>query len=255
MNKRYSGTQAVDRAVALLRAFGPDPAPLTPQELSQRTSLNRATVYRLLSALEHTGFVASDGSGRYRLGPELIALGGLAVRGIDLREVALPHLRALAIHSGETVDLEVLRDGNVLIIEEVTGSHLLTTSGNLGQTYPAWRTSTGKILLSYLPEEQREALYQLPSWPKASALATLRTEIALARHHGYATSYEELEPHLHAVGAVILDHTDCAVAAVSISGPAARLPRSQEAQHAVLVRIACAAISHQLGNRNDKVLR
>ncbi len=56
--------------------------------------------------------------------------------------------------------------------------------------------------------------------------AARRATRALAR--GYATSYEELEAHLHAVGAPIYDHQSRIIAAVSISGPAARMPRQRE---------------------------
>src|SRR5919109_1616748 len=117
MNKPsiYGGTQAILRAVAVLKAFGPEPAHLTPHELSHRTGLNRSTIYRILSALEHEELVVSGEDGRYRLGPELAVMGGLALRQMDLRGMALPFLRDLAKRSGETGDLEVLRGTNVMI--------------------------------------------------------------------------------------------------------------------------------------------
>jgi IclR family acetate operon transcriptional repressor len=250
MNNPYQGTQAVLRAISVLQAVGSAPGPRSPQELSRGTGLNRSTIYRLLSALEDEGFVVADASGRFRLGPALIALGGLALRQIDLRELALPHLRELARQSGETVDLEVLSGSNVLIIEEVTGDHLLTTSGNIGRTYPARRASTGKALLASLPPGQLAAALGLP--PTASVDTSdpaFAQELALARERGYATSYEELEAHLHAIGAAILDHTGAAIAAISVSGPAARLMREREREIALLVRQTCALISGELGYR------
>ncbi len=99
---------------------------------SRRTGLNRSTVYRILSALEHAEMVVSDGAGHYRLEPELAILGGLALSQMDLRGIALPYLHSLAKRSGETIDLEVLRGASVLIVEEIGGDHLLNTSSNLG---------------------------------------------------------------------------------------------------------------------------
>src|SRR5258707_13161139 len=75
----YQGTQAIRRAVAVLKAFGPDPARLTAQQLSQRTGLNRSTVYRLLSALEHEGLVAAGQHARYHLRPAVAILCTLAL--------------------------------------------------------------------------------------------------------------------------------------------------------------------------------
>src|SRR5690348_12426900 len=92
----YSGTQAIRRAVAPLKAFGPDPARRSADQLRQRTGLTRSTVYRLLSALEREGLVAAGDDGRYRLGPDMAILGTLALRQLDLRALAQPCMRALA---------------------------------------------------------------------------------------------------------------------------------------------------------------
>jgi IclR family acetate operon transcriptional repressor len=77
----------------------------------------------------------------------------------------------------------------------------------------------------------------------------LRDELQAVLARGYATSYEELEAHLHAVGAPIYDHLGRIVAAVSVSGPAARMPRRREPELAQMTLDACAQISHGLGYR------
>jgi DNA-binding IclR family transcriptional regulator len=249
----YSGTQAIQRAASVLKALGAGAAALTPQELSQRTGLNRSTVYRLVNALEAEGLVATDGDGRYRLGPELVVLGGRALRQMNVRAVALPWLRDLARQTGETVDLEVLSGASVMIIEELAADHLLNTSSNIGRTYPATCAATGKALLAWTPPDALERMLtaELPGCGPRSIRdgAALRAELAAVRMRGYATSYEELEAHLHAVGAPIFNHQGEAIAAVSVSGPAARLPREREPETARLVMDACAAISERLGYR------
>lgn len=249
----YQGTQAIRRAVAVLKAFGPEPELLTAPAISQRTGLNRSTVYRLLSALEHEGLVAAEGGGRYRLGPDLAILGTLALRQINLRDVALPAMRALADRSGETVDLEILHGASVLLVEELAGDHLLSATSNLGMLYPAHCTSTGKLLLAELPPATLDTLLAQPlaaCGPQAiTSAAELRAELQVARERGYATSYEELEAHLHAVAAPVRDLSGRVVAAISISGPAARLPRQREAEVSTMLIAACAEVSRALGYR------
>jgi IclR family transcriptional regulator, acetate operon repressor len=249
----YTGTQAIARAVAVLKAFGPEAAQRTPQELSSRTGLNRSTVYRILNALEREELVVSDGAGRYHLGPELAILGALALRQLDLRGVALPFLRELAQRSGETVDLEVLRGAHVIVVEELPGDYLLNTSSNIGTLWPAHCTSTGKLLLAALPADQFDALLAgglCACGPRSiTDAAVLRAESSAALARGYAISYEELEAHMHAVGAPIYDHQGRLVAAVSVSGPAARMPRRREPELVRLTVDACAQISHALGYR------
>ena len=49
--RAYPGTQAVLRAVRLLKAFGPAQGELTLAELVRSVGLNKTTTYRLLTAM------------------------------------------------------------------------------------------------------------------------------------------------------------------------------------------------------------
>jgi len=114
----YSGTQAVRRAIALLKAFSDGAPERGLADLAAAARLHKTTAFRLLSALASEGLVVRvPGSQTYRLGPEAIALGGRALRANDLRSVARPALAALAARSGETATLETLVEGDVLIVD------------------------------------------------------------------------------------------------------------------------------------------
>jgi DNA-binding IclR family transcriptional regulator len=81
----YSGTQAVQRAVLLLKLFSDARPEWGLTELAKAAGLNKTTVYRLLTALASEGLVArSKATDAYRLGPEAIALGARAIRSNDL---------------------------------------------------------------------------------------------------------------------------------------------------------------------------
>jgi IclR family acetate operon transcriptional repressor len=71
----YPGTQAVQRAVCLLKAFTAERPALRLPDLSAVAGLNKTTTYRLLSALVTEGLLErSAESGEYRLGPALRAI-------------------------------------------------------------------------------------------------------------------------------------------------------------------------------------
>ena len=260
----YHGTQAVSRAVSVLKTFETAPGGLTAAQIAAQLDLNRSTVHRLLSVLEAEGLVARDYSlgyaagsatrhNAYRLGPTLVSLGGLALRQINLRAIALPHLRALAQKGGETVDLELLVGSDVMIIEEVPAEHMLRVGvgDNIGSRYPAYATSTGKLLLAGLNETELKAA--LPG--KLTALTpftvtdkqVLRTQLDEARQQGWALSWEELEAGLVAVGAPITGREGEPIAAVSISGPTARIDRSQIKNLAMLIMETTQRITRDLG--------
>ncbi|HIQ05460.1 MAG TPA: IclR family transcriptional regulator [Anaerolineae bacterium] len=249
---RYPGTQAVTRAIRLLKAFRHGPIELSIGELSAAAGLPRSTVYRLLSVLSDEGFVIQDGrSGKYRLGPEFVVLGGLALQQTDVRQAALPHMRALAASTGETIDLEILHGLEVLIIEEVAGRHVLNTGGTVATLWPAHATATGKVLLAYLPADELDR--RLPD--KLPALTShtitdpdqLRAELACVRDQGYAIAAEELEPHLIAIGAPIFDASGQVTAALSISGPRIRIPPEQVPKLTRQLVTTTADISADLG--------
>ena len=139
----YPGTQAVLRAVRLLKAFGPAQGELALGDLVRLVGLNKTTTYRLLTALEAEGLVQRGPGGEgYRLGPELLALGSRALGASDLRHAGRGELSALASATRETASLEVLVGAHALILDEAMGSHLVGTTPSVGTRWPAHAASS-----------------------------------------------------------------------------------------------------------------
>src|SRR5574341_1438415 len=116
----YPGTQAVLRAVALLKSFTDSRPELGLTELARAAGLNKTTVYRMLTALESAGMIVKNHeTDLYRLGPEIIALAGRALRSNPLYLASRPELEALARKTGETATLEVLVGAETLTLDEV----------------------------------------------------------------------------------------------------------------------------------------
>src|SRR6478609_9796179 len=85
-----SGVAVLDRAFAILNAFGPTDDRLTLTELSRRTELYKSTVLRLLGALEHGGFVRKLNDGQYAIGPQPLRLAALYQRSFQVGPVIEP---------------------------------------------------------------------------------------------------------------------------------------------------------------------
>jgi IclR family acetate operon transcriptional repressor len=252
---RYPGTQAVGRAVALLKAFRPESPELRLQDLCSRVGLNKTTAYRLLKALEGEGLVErAPGGDAWRLGPEIVALGSRALGGVDLRAAAHEEIRALAAETRETVTLEVLAGAETLILDEAMGSHVIGTIPSVGTRWPAHATSTGKALLAELSPEGRTALLPKPlARPTARTIgdrSVLERELQRVVARGWATSLEELEPGFVAVAAVVRSAGAKPVGAISVGGPRSRVGARM---HALGQRVSAAAarLSARLGHRED----
>jgi DNA-binding IclR family transcriptional regulator len=244
------GTQAVVRAIALLKTFSHDRPTLSLAELSQEHGFSRTTAHRLLAALESEELVARDPvAGTYRLGPGVIALGAQAMIDNDLRAVVQPELEALAAETGETATLEVLVGNEILILSEVKGRHLVALAAETGTTWPIHATSTGKAILAALPPERRRALVRAPlSRLTPSTITSVRAllrQVETVRERGYATVSGELEPGAAAVGAAVLD-SDGAVGAISLGGPVGRLTEPRMAELGAQLRSRAAFLSRRL---------
>jgi DNA-binding IclR family transcriptional regulator len=247
-NTRPSGTRSVSRAISVLKTLGRSSSAFGITDLGIATGLSKATVFRLLSALETEGLVArDDASGAYRLGPELIALGASALSTTDLRDVAHDELVRLAEDSGESATLEVMAEGEILVVDEATGRFLFGATPEIGRSWPAHATSTGKVLLAFtdpMPPVSRFTRFA----PKTiTSRANLERELARVRNQGYALAIDELEPGLGAIAAPIRNHLGFVIAALSINGPVTRLGPKRRRILIPKVLRAANRVSRRLG--------
>jgi DNA-binding IclR family transcriptional regulator len=247
----YPGAQAVSRAIAVLKAFTDARPRLTLADITRATRLNRATAYRLVSALEKEGLIAREGDGEaYSLGPEAIALGARALRASDLRRACRAELEGLAQATRETATLEVLVGREVLIVDEVISPQLVGGTPSLGTRWPAHATSTGKAILAHRPASEQNAYLRRAlsrHTPHTLTADLLRRAFRQIAANGYATVCDELEIGYSAVAAPVLSHEGHAIGALCVGGPTARLTSARLAELAPLVMQAARRASARLG--------
>jgi len=250
----YPGAQSITRAIALLKAFDDRHVEWGLSELSEEVGLNKTTTHRLLAALESEGLIARNPiSGGYRLGLELVALGGAALRATDLHATARWEMERVAQEAGAAVSLEVLNRGQVLVLDEVTSRGPAGAPRDMGVRLPLHATSTGKLLLAHRPEAEIGTYLQTPLPALTPQTITdpvqLQETLAQIRQQGYALTREELEVGFSAIAAPIHDYTNNIVAAISIGGPCIWLTEERLPSLIALLQVAARTISRQLGYR------
>jgi DNA-binding IclR family transcriptional regulator len=99
----------------------------------------------------------------------------------------------------------------------------------MGVTAPSYMTSSGRVLLSGLDNEQIERIYprkkKIDGAPPLCSTKTgeaLIAEIEKIRKDGYATVIEEYEPGLVGASVPIRDFNGSIVAAINVAAPKAR---------------------------------
>lgn len=224
----------------------------TLQGISKGAGVPRTSLIGILEVLEDAGYVRRVDQVRFALGFRLLALGRTLLTGLDLPREALQEMQALTASLHQTCHMGVLDGGEVVYIQKVESDLSIKMASRIGLRVPCYSTSLGKILLAWLPEEQREAAIAQQSFQKRvpntiTSAAALRKELARVKARGYAVDDEENEASVRCVAAPVYDHSGQVVAAISISGLVTTLPKEKVAEVAEEVVATAQAISHRMG--------
>ncbi len=254
MRDRYL-INSILRACAILKSLSGDRGAFKLIELAGLLHLDRSTAYRILLSLEKCGMVErNEKTGEYSLGLGAFEIGSAYLRRIDLVEVAKPIMADLAQRVQETVHLAVLSETEILYLDKVDSPRSVGVISKLGQRGPVYCTALGKVLLAYLPPQDRSRILDQIRF-RAFTPRTLTSkkklvlELSQVHKQGYALDCREIEEDVECIAAPIRDHLGNIVAALSVSGPQKKINTQKEKDFIHQVLGASARISHKMGYR------
>lgn len=251
MELRDTKVGVLDKAMAILQAFQHGDVALSPMEIARRTKLSLPTVYRLAQAMSEHGLLMKDGQ-QFRLGLTLLRLGSLVSEGMDVRGVALSHLRWLKDRTGENVELQICHDGVRVTIEYVAGTHNLRPTVAIGTALPLHMGAGGKVLLAWQATEERDALIKMSrerfndddqSFDRQAFYA----QLDYIRAVGWAASEGERVSDVSGIAAPIFNIAGQVSAAVVLAVPTIRFGTLEKERYVPLVCAAARYASHDLG--------
>jgi DNA-binding IclR family transcriptional regulator len=250
--KRTYDITALQRGLRLLHLFSESPRGLTAKQVAGLSRLPVSTVHRFLTNLVSSGFLSCDGDGAYHLGIACFAIGQAAVGQLDIRRLSLPYLRELNQQTRETIHLTVRHGLSAVYVEKLDSPEPLRIHSRIGAAVPLYCTAVGKVMLAYMPEEERDRI--LPDLGvkrltpnSVGNLQELKTELYRVHKNGYACDMEEHEMHIRCIAAPIWDHMGTVHSSVSITAPLVRMPVTRLRQLAPLIQAAGLQISRELG--------
>ena len=220
--------QSVDRALAILELFK-DVDSLGLTEIAKKMGIAKSTAFGLVSTLMSKGFLEKDSvTNKYRLGVILLELGGLYSSRLDIRNEALPFMHGLREKTNETVQLSILVGTDIVYIDRAEAPSFIRFTTRVGSMSPAHCTATGKVLLSYIEEEELDRLYKGKSLTAftdktITDISSLKQTLKEVKDAGYSIDDEESELGLRGVAAPIFNHKGKVVAALSVGGPTDRV--------------------------------
>ncbi|MBV8165147.1 MAG: IclR family transcriptional regulator, partial [Alphaproteobacteria bacterium] len=218
--------KTVAKAFKLLEALAAHDRPQRVTELARELGMVKSNAFRLLRTLIALGYVRQDADGLYAASLKVWEVGTRALSHLTVQRVASDHMKRLAADTGEQCILSILDGVEVLFLSVFEAVHATRLRPVLGQRAPACGAATGKALLAHQPDDVvraalRHAELVIPrfdmTWER------LRAELAAVRRAGYAVNISGWRI-AHAVAAPIAAPDGAMIAAVSVGGPAERLP-------------------------------
>jgi IclR family acetate operon transcriptional repressor len=256
--RRDGHVQSLTRALSILGAVADSHDGMTLTEIAQRLTLPPSTVHRLLTTLEGEGFVRCDpAQGLWQVGIRAFIIGNAFTRTRDVIAIARPPMRRLMEESGETVNLYLLEEDEAVCMGQVESRQMMRAIARPGGRLRLHCSGAGKAMLAALNPDEQTRLIRRTGLPRLTARthsdpAALMTDLALSAARGWALDDEEHAIGLRCVAAAICDEHGNPVAAVSLSGPMARLTDERlPAIGAAVARTARTITAHYDGGGPD----
>jgi len=229
-----------------------DNSELTLHEISQKTSIPKTTIFRILYTLEHEGVIEKE-SDKYKIGFRIIKLGMAALSKMELRNLVIPYLYDLSIKLGETSHLAVLSDKRSLILEVCDSPHPVKISSRPGTAVSLHCSATGKVLLAFMIGSENIGEYlrgislEKRTENTISTIGQLKDELNKIHEQGYAVDDEEFFENVRCLAAPVKDAFGETVAAIGITATTIRFKQDMIPSTAKEVIKAASGVSKKLG--------
>ncbi|CUA98831.1 IclR family transcriptional regulator [Comamonas thiooxydans] len=235
-------SKTLSRGLAVMDAVlaGPQEG-MRVAELCRQTGLERATIYRLLAALQEARYVTLVSRYRYGPGERWRALVPCSKQREDLAQRLAPVLAAISEGCGDAA-FAVVRDGGLshCIARHVGSYPIQILVIQVGTRQPLGVGAAGLALLSALADREVEAVLDV----NAPALALyggmtqqrLRLLVLATRERGWSLVGNHATQNVLAVGLPVCDASGDVLAGISVAATENRMPRERQRRIVQLMR-------------------
>lgn len=230
---RSGQVQSLTRALSVLNLIAENAPGLSLTNIAKSLGLAPSTTHRLLTTLQEERYVQYDrDSSRWQIGMQAFVAGNGFLTSRDLATVARPYMRRLMELSGETVNLAISENNNVIYLAQVESREMMRVFSKPGNRVPLHCSGVGKAMLMAMSEQDIQKIIEVHGLTRLTEKTLtdakeLKAELAECRRQGFALDDEEHAIGLRCVATLIYDEHAEPLAALSISGPTARISRER----------------------------
>lgn len=196
-NEEPDFIKSLAKGLAVIEAFGPTSPAMTLTAVAQKVGLSPGSTRRVLVTLVKLGYVIYDESDRrFHLSARTLQLGYSYLASLPAFSLIQPRLVELSDKLNESCSVMTLDGREVVCIARATAKRLQRDYMSVGTRFPANASSSGKIMLSDMPEAEFAQLYEGVTLPAvtpftANDLPRLRQQMEEARRQGWIYTNQE----------------------------------------------------------------
>jgi len=242
---------ALEKGLDILEALSKSVVPLTLSDLARDLERGRNELFRMLICLEDRGYIVrNESNDAFTLSLKLFQLAHRHSTVKRLLAHAVPKMVKLAEEIRECCHIAVIDQGALVVLEQVMSPEIFNLAIKIGSRQSIIHTPSGRLLLAYMPVQQRDAL--LAADAQYQALTTdekayLHSQIQQVLEIGYFYSEGENFVGGRSVSALI-GSPEIGVTA-SLAVPSLMIPGANKPLEPMLnaMQVCAAEITHSLG--------
>jgi IclR family acetate operon transcriptional repressor len=252
-----ASVQVLDRALNMLGIVSArDGALLT--DIADAAGMATSTTHRLLTSLASHGMVTADPeTGLWTIGVKAFEIGNGFLRHRKLSTISRPFLTRLMEESGETANLAIEDAGDVVFVSQVESHAPMRAFFRPGRRGPMHASGIGKAILAARPDQEVASLLGRRKLERFTdktldTQPALRADLEAIRARGWSIDDEEHTVGMRCIAAPVFNEHGEAVAGLSVSGPAVRLPYERVEELGPKIRAAADALTAASGGRRPE---
>ncbi len=251
--ERSNRVKSIEKALNILDLLDREHE-LSLGDISEKLDMDKGTAHRLLSTLKFSGYIDQNPVTRkYANSFKLFEMGNNVADKIGVRKVASKHIESASALAGETINLGIIQESNVIYIDKIESHETIKVGLNIGKKIPVYCTGLGKAMLAFMTSEQsdkilKDIFFERFTSHTTTNRQTLDRQLIQIRTDGFFIDDEEYVEGLICIAAPIFDHTGHPVAAVSVSVPKYRYAEASKCTNFIeIIKETAAKISRDLG--------
>ena len=226
--KNYSAP-ALEKGLDIIELLSKSSIGFSQAEIAKELKRSVNEIYRMLNILVARNYIELDlDNDRYKLTFKLLQLSSQHQPIKNLMQKSLPMMREVAQLCNHSVHLSIYYAGKLLVIGQVDSPSSFNYSVTIGSNFDLLETSSGRVILAFQTIEERQRrlerrklFMKLQKKKNNSSNNTLEKKFSSKIIHEIIKNKCEVVKSLQVNGVTnisvpIFDHTDQAIAAVTI---------------------------------------